>query len=164
MRDGQTARILAYLKLYPNEWIDMVTLSRVGSGKPTGFCASISRRAADIRQMGYNLENKTEQVEGQKYSYYRLNTTTPMSPGISRVRRLLWHPISQGNPLVGDHYLVAIEGAGWADDWFSADFFPAIPETGDKAFWQGRGVIRHKDLTGKVLYWMEIPNFPGQEI
>lgn len=71
----QARRILDALET-ANAPVDMPTLTRIGSGKPTGFCGSFSRRISDIREAIENqgqTVTKTEQtVDGQRQTFYAL--------------------------------------------------------------------------------------------
>lgn len=66
---------MAHLKAKPNEDVPAVELHRVGSGKENGFCASLSRRVSDIRQMGFDLIVSIDRrMAGQRQTFYKLRT------------------------------------------------------------------------------------------
>ena len=50
----QSKRILAALQS-ATEPIAMPELSRIGSGKPDGWCASFTRRISDLRKLGHTI-------------------------------------------------------------------------------------------------------------
>lgn len=58
MNQGQTKRIYAHLKANAGYDVLAATLSRIGSGKPLGWVASLSRRISDCRVMA-ELEGAT---------------------------------------------------------------------------------------------------------
>ncbi|MDE2105162.1 MAG: hypothetical protein KGL39_48490 [Patescibacteria group bacterium] len=50
----------------------MPELSRIGSGKPDGFCGSFTRRISDLREAGHNIVMTMEQIDGQRHTFYEL--------------------------------------------------------------------------------------------
>ena len=77
--EGQTKRILKHLLAHANEEVPSVMLHRIGSGKEHGYCASLSRRISDIRDLGYDLKMcREETVNGQRRTFYRLTIVPQM--------------------------------------------------------------------------------------
>lgn len=68
--DSQADRILARLKETPNEWVPMPELSRIGAGKPTGFCM-VHSRVPELNKKLTGTGLIIEQRGGNK-SEYRL--------------------------------------------------------------------------------------------
>lgn len=74
--NGQTQRIIEYLKQFPNQDVAVVTLHAVGSGKEHGFCASLSRRISDCRALGHDVRVcRDEWVGTQRRTWYKLVVT-----------------------------------------------------------------------------------------
>lgn len=71
-KQGQSARIRQYLFDHWGEEIPAVVLHRIGSGKPNGWCASLSRRISDLRDGCYDVRCRREVVNGQHQTYYTL--------------------------------------------------------------------------------------------
>lgn len=69
-QSSQTSRILAALLAAKGEEVSRAELSRIGSGKDNGWCASLSRRISDIRKLGHPVRCKKQTVEGQVQSRY----------------------------------------------------------------------------------------------
>ena len=68
--DSQCARILAGLRAAAGSWVAMPELS--SAGNPGGFCM-VHSRIADLRHDGHNIPPaRTEKVDGQIHSFYRL--------------------------------------------------------------------------------------------
>jgi len=67
---SQTSRILAALLDAKGEEVSGAELSRIGSGKDNGWCASLSRRISDIRKLGHPVECRKKTIEGQVQSRY----------------------------------------------------------------------------------------------
>lgn len=63
---GQNAAILAALQARPGEWVPMTTLGEVAG------CWAVHSRCADLRKLGYRVENRRERRDGQVHSWYRL--------------------------------------------------------------------------------------------
>ena len=80
MKNGQSQRILKHLLEHPNKDVSAVDLHRIGSGKENGWCASLSRRVSDIRDLGYDLvKSKDKTVCGQRHTWYRLQVHPQMN-------------------------------------------------------------------------------------
>lgn len=74
-KQSQTFRIFSYLFDHMGEEIPAVTLHQIGSNKPNGFCASLSRRISDIRDAGYEVYCRREtQPDGVVHTYYTMGT------------------------------------------------------------------------------------------
>lgn len=69
---GQRQRILDRLK--QGGEVSALDLHRIGSGKPHGFVASLSRRVADIRDMGFTVICRRETINGQVHTFYTMLT------------------------------------------------------------------------------------------
>lgn len=63
---GQNALLLAALEARRGQWVPMVEL-----GREIGAWA-VHSRAADLRRLGYEIENRRERVAGKVHSFYRL--------------------------------------------------------------------------------------------
>lgn len=64
---SQCGKILKLLRRFRYAWIDMPWLSRFSG------CYAIHSRIADLRRLGFNIENKVERGErSQCKSWYRL--------------------------------------------------------------------------------------------
>ncbi len=62
---NQQQRILALLRSRPNEWISLPEILMLG-------CAQYNARIHELRSLGHKIENKTQEVEGVRYSWYML--------------------------------------------------------------------------------------------
>jgi len=71
----QALRILDAL-LAADGPIDMPTLSRLGSGKSTGFCGSFTRRVSDLREAlaasGKTVIRTEEFRDGFRHTFYQI--------------------------------------------------------------------------------------------
>lgn len=68
---GQRQRILDRLMLGGR--VPMPDLHRIGSGKETGFCASLTRRITEIREQGFVVIcHKRTASDGQIQTEYEL--------------------------------------------------------------------------------------------
>lgn len=67
---GQRQRILDRLK--QGGEVSGAELSRIGSGKENGWCASLSRRISDIRSAGNIVLCRKETIDGQVHAYYQM--------------------------------------------------------------------------------------------
>ena len=78
--NGQAQRILDYLWCNKDQDVSALVLHRIGSGMGiagNGFCASLSRRISDLRAQGHNVTvSRSEVVNGQRRTWYRLNSKT----------------------------------------------------------------------------------------
>lgn len=63
---GQNAAVLAALEARRGEWVPMTTLGDVAG------CWAVHSRCADLRKLGYRIENRRERVGGKVHSFYRL--------------------------------------------------------------------------------------------
>ena len=74
---GQASRILACLIYNRGREIAAPVLHRVGSNKPHGFVASLSRRISDLRDLGYNVTCRRQVLNGQTRTYYKIGYSCP---------------------------------------------------------------------------------------
>lgn len=75
--NGQTKRILNLLLEAKGREVPAVDLHRAGSPNETGFCASLSRRISDVREMGYTVDCRKEQHGNQIHTFYTLTERLP---------------------------------------------------------------------------------------
>jgi len=75
--NGQTQRILQHLYANKGREVASVDLHRIGSGKDNGFCASLSRRISDIRELGYTVDCRKEMQDGELHTFYTLTERLP---------------------------------------------------------------------------------------
>lgn len=88
-KQSQTLRILQALTDANGEEVNGATLSRIGSGKPDGWTASLSRRISDIRAMGYNVTCRKETVNGQVHSFYTLRPKPmPQAQALAEIKSI----------------------------------------------------------------------------
>ena len=69
---AQTKRILDLLLEHKGREVPSVDLHRAGSPSGNGFCGSLSRRISDIRELGYTVDCRKEQVGQQIHTFYTL--------------------------------------------------------------------------------------------
>lgn len=68
----KSKRILEALK--SGEVVSGAELSRIGSGKPDGWCASLSKEISRCRALGHNIVKVVDKwVNGQRNTAYQLN-------------------------------------------------------------------------------------------
>ena len=72
---GQRQRILE--RLLQGGRVPMPELHRIGSGRPDGFCASLTRRLSEIRSQGYAVTCYKQVVDGQTRTEYELSQQSP---------------------------------------------------------------------------------------
>ncbi len=63
---SQCEIILSRLEETPNRWVSMKSLAYAAD------CFAVNSRVADLRKRGLDIRNKTKQVDGKTYSYYKL--------------------------------------------------------------------------------------------
>ena len=71
-RWGQSSRIFACLNYNHGKEISATVLHNVGSSRGRGFCASLSRRISDIRDLGHHVQCRREVVDGQTRTFYTM--------------------------------------------------------------------------------------------
>ena len=69
---AQTKRILELLMENKGREVPSVDLHRAASPSGNGFCGSLSRRISDIRELGYTVDCRKEQVGQQIHTFYTL--------------------------------------------------------------------------------------------
>jgi len=74
---SQTDRIYQALKSKPFTYLPMPELSRIGSGKDNGWCASFTRRLTDCRELAAKenaqilmAESREGGIRHTKYGYF----------------------------------------------------------------------------------------------
>ena len=63
---SQSSIILSELETTPNEWVPMPHLASVAK------CYAVNSRVSDLREVGHNIVNKVDRVDGKAISYYML--------------------------------------------------------------------------------------------
>lgn len=63
---GQNGAILAALRAEAGQWVSMTTLGAIAG------CWAVHSRCADLRKLGYRIENRRERRDGKVHSFYRL--------------------------------------------------------------------------------------------
>lgn len=69
---NQSHRILSKLKSAHGRFVPMPTLSRIGSGKRNGWCASFTKRVSELRNDGHVIQVRDEYKRGQRHTAYAL--------------------------------------------------------------------------------------------
>lgn len=64
--------IIAALRKAGSRGLTTLKLHRIGSGKSNGFCASLTRRISEIRDMGYAVICHKKTVKGILHTEYEL--------------------------------------------------------------------------------------------
>lgn len=82
---GQTARILSHLKARAGTFVPMPELSRIGSGKESGWCASFTKRLWECRQIAekegatiFKFEKRESGVRHTAYAYQKPTQAEPI--------------------------------------------------------------------------------------
>ncbi|MCU1286373.1 MAG: hypothetical protein JWO13_2723 [Acidobacteriales bacterium] len=68
----QAQRILSRLNQTPNHWVPLPVILEMG-------IAQYSARIHELRAEGHNIENRTERIDGVRYSWFRIVPATPGS-------------------------------------------------------------------------------------
>lgn len=68
--NGQTKRIQKVFTDNPSREVAATTLHEAGSGKPFGWCGSLSRRISDLRELGMNIVMRDEYAGRQRHTFY----------------------------------------------------------------------------------------------
>lgn len=64
MRTIQQERILSLLQSRPGEWVALPEIM--------ACAAQYNARIYELRHRGFNIENKTQTIDGQKHSWFKL--------------------------------------------------------------------------------------------
>lgn len=80
MNAGRTQRdrILSVLLEAGHEWVPLPKILELG-------IAQFGARIKEARALGFQIENRTEMVDGKKHSWYRLVPSADVKPGAPRV-------------------------------------------------------------------------------
>jgi biotin operon repressor len=68
---SQREKILRLLQGRTNEWVSLPEILSLG-------VAQYNARLFELRALGHKIENKTQEVEGVRHSWYRLVTEKPL--------------------------------------------------------------------------------------
>ena len=63
---SQTDKLINYLHMAEGQWVGLPTLVSVCGG------FAIHSRASDAKRRGVNIENRVENINGKKHSFYRI--------------------------------------------------------------------------------------------
>jgi hypothetical protein len=66
--ETQNAKALALLMSTPGRWVGLPHFVEYGCGY------AVHSRMADLRKLGYNIENKVDRSQKPYHSFYRLTT------------------------------------------------------------------------------------------
>ena len=95
----QRGEILALLVKARGEWVPLPDVLALG-------CAQYNARIFELRRVGFNIENRTETVDGERHSWFRLLPSTSGKPEPEAVpesdfMRRRREEEAQQNPLFG---------------------------------------------------------------